>query len=97
MNKKRKRNERLEALMRIIVLIVSGVVLVVWRYLIWVLVLINFFCTIFTGKRLRDVAELSEIWNTQWYVFQRYLIFVSNRRPFPFKPLEKNISKYESR
>ena len=48
------------------------------------------------GKRLRDVAELSEIWNTQWYIFQRYIIFVSNQRPFPFGKLEKNISKFNN-
>ena len=97
MYKKEMQKEKKEAWMRIIVLIVSGIVLMAWRYLVFILVLINFFYTIFTGRRLKHVAELSEIWNTQWYVFQRYMIFLSNKRPFPFKALEKEISKYENR
>ncbi|HUW43397.1 MAG TPA: DUF4389 domain-containing protein [Bacillota bacterium] len=89
------KKEKSEALMRIVVVIVSGIVLGIWRYLVLVLGVINFFHTLFTGRRLKHVAELSEIWNTQWYVFQRYMIFVSNKRPFPFNALEKEMSKYE--
>ncbi|MBS3071070.1 DUF4389 domain-containing protein [Candidatus Pacearchaeota archaeon] len=87
--------ERIEALMRIIVTIVSGIILSVWKWFVTVLIVINFFFTLFAGRRLKEVAELSEIWNTQWYIFQRYIIFVSNKRPFPFRKLEKSMSKYE--
>jgi len=87
-------SERLEALLRIPICILSGIIFVVWRYLIVVFVIINFFYTLFSGKRMKEIAELSEIWNTQWYVFQRYLIFVSNERPFPFTSLTKNMSKF---
>ena len=89
------KKERKEAWMRILVLIVSGIVLGVWRYFIVVLGIINFFYTIFKAKRMRNLAEMSEIWNTQWYVFQRYMIFQSNKRPFPFKNIEKSMSKFE--
>ena len=85
----RKSNERKEALMRIVVLIVSGVVLSVWQYFIFVLGIINFFYAIFTAKRMKNLAEMSEIWNTQMYTFQRYMIFESNFRPFPFTKLQK--------
>lgn len=87
--------ERKESLIRIIVGIVSGIILVVWRYLIFVFCVINFFYTLFSGKRMRDLAEMSETWNTQWYVFQKYMFFLTNKRPFPFTSLEKNISKFE--
>jgi hypothetical protein len=93
----KKKHERVEALMRILVFIVSGLVLLVWRYFIVVLAIINLIYTLFAGKRLRDLAELAELWNTQWYFFQRYVIFVSNKRPFPFGKLEKKISRYEHR
>jgi len=89
------KGERKEALMRIIVLIVSGIVLVVWKYLIFIFGIINFFYTIFAGRRLKELAELSETWNTQWYYFQRYLIFLSNKRPFPFSRLQKSMGKFE--
>jgi len=91
----KKREERSEALMRIFVFVVTGIVLLVWRSFIYVLVIINLIYTLVMGKRLKDLAELSEIWNTQWYVFQRYLIFVSNRRPFPFGKLAEKMSRYE--
>lgn len=90
MNKERK-----EAWMRIVVGIISGIILCVWRYLIVVFAIINFVYTIFAKKRLKELAEMSEIWNTQYYFFQRYMIFESNSRPFPFTNLKKSISKFE--
>jgi hypothetical protein len=87
--------ERTEVWMRIVVAIVSGIVLDVWGYFIFILALINWFYTLFAGKRLRELAEMSEIWNTQKYVYNRYLTFVTNERPFPFKSLTKNISKFK--
>ena len=80
--------------MRIIVAVISGIVLSVWRYFIFILAIINWFYTLFAGKRLKDLAEMSEIWNTQKYTYLRYLTFVTNERPFPFKSLTKNISKF---
>ena len=89
--------ERAEAWMRIVVGIVSGIIFAVWRWLIVIFAIVNFVYTIFAGKRLKELAELSEIWNTQWYTFQRYMIFLSNRRPFPFNKLEKSYSKFEKK
>ncbi len=90
-----KISQRKEAWMRIIVGIISGTILLIWRYLIYAFVCINFIYTIFANKRLKEIAELSEIWNTQWYLFQRYMVFISNVRPFPFTHLAKNMSKFE--
>jgi len=87
-------SERVEALMRIVIGIISGIILGVWKILIQVFGIINFFWVLFSGKRNRDLAEFSEIWNSQVYVFLRYMTFVSNERPFPFEPLSKKISKY---
>jgi len=86
--------ERSEIFMRIVVLVVTGIILAVWKWLIIIFFLINWVYVLFAGKRLKELAELSEVWNSQWYVFQRYLIFVTNRRPFPFNKLEKSMSKF---
>ena len=86
---------RKETWMRIIVLIVSGIILGVWQYLVVVFAVINFIYGIFTGKRLKDLAEMSEVWNTQHYTFQKYMIFESNVRPFPFTKLQKSMSKFQ--
>ena len=93
----KKQEERKEALIRIFVLIISGIILAAWRSFIYVLVIVNLVYTLVAGKRLKELAELSEVWNTQLYIFQRYIIFVSNRRPFPFGKLEKRMSKYEAK
>jgi sorbitol-specific phosphotransferase system component IIC len=88
-------SERTEALMRIIVIIVTGIILGIWKILIQIFIVINFIWTIISGSRIRDLAELSEMWNTQIYVFLRYITFVSNERPMPFNKMTKNFSKYE--
>jgi len=88
-----KFSQRKETLMRLVVLIITGIILGVWRYLIIVFFIINFLYSLFTTKILKDLALMSEVWNTQWYSFQRYMIFASNLRPFPFTSLMKSINK----
>jgi hypothetical protein len=90
----KKKVERMEALMRILVLIVSGIILGLWRGLVQILGVIHWFIVIITGTRNKDIAKFSEIWNTQMYIFLRYLTFVTNERPFPFESLTKNYSKF---
>jgi hypothetical protein len=90
----KKKSERKETWMRIVVGIVSGVILYVWAYLIGLFFIINFIYSAIKGKRLTELAEFSEIWDSQVYVFLRYLNFTSNKRPFPFENLEKSISKF---
>ncbi|OGJ12487.1 hypothetical protein A3K82_03045 [Candidatus Pacearchaeota archaeon RBG_19FT_COMBO_34_9] len=88
------KRERKEAWFRIIVAIISGIVLAIWRYIIYALAIINWFIVLFKGKKNKDIAEFCEYWNTELYKFVRYLTFVSNKRPFPFSNMEK-ISKVE--
>lgn len=87
-------SERAEVLMRIIIGIVSGIILYAWMYLIGVFIIINFIWTIIAGKRIRDVAELCEVWNTQQYRFVGYMSFLTNERPFPFSRLAPSVSEY---
>jgi len=88
-------SERKEAFMRILVGIFSGIILGLWKALIQLLAIVHWFIAIIKGKRNKGIAEFSEIWNTQIYIFLRYMTFVSNKRPFPFMPLEKSMSKFE--
>jgi len=87
-------SERKEAFFRILVLIVSGIVLGIWKGLIQVLSLFHWFYIIFTDKRIKKLADFCEIWNSQIYTFLRYMNFVSNQRPFPFKKLSRNRSRF---
>ena len=86
--------ERKEACMRILVAIVSGIVIGVWGYVIFIIAIIHWLMVVFSGKRNKSLAEFSEPWNTEMYKMYRYLTFVSNKRPFPFSSVER-MSKYE--
>jgi len=88
-------NEKKEGWMRIVVGVISGILLWFWSMLIKFVVIINWLITIFSGKRHKGMADFCEIWNTQAYVFLRYMTFVTNERPFPFSDLEKSISKFK--
>ena len=88
-------SERKEILMRVVVVIVSGIILAVWKMFIQILGIVNWVITLITGKRNKEIAEMSEIWNTQIYVFLRYMTLVTNDRPFPFESLTKSFSKFK--
>lgn len=92
---KKTTSERKEILWRILILIVSGIILSVWAYLIFVLALVNFFIVLFSGKRNRNLAEFCEYWNSEYYRFHRYITFVTNERPFPFSELTR-IKRFEN-
>lgn len=91
---KPKMSERKEAWFRIIVAIVSGIILGIWKGLTQILAFVNWLIVVFSGKRIKELAEFCEYWNTEMYKYFRYLTFVSNKRPFPFSSLER-ISKFE--
>ncbi len=86
--------ERAEAWMRIIVGIVTGIILGLWKILVQILGVVHWIVVVFSGKRRKGIAEFSEIWNSQIYVYLRYMTFVSNKRPFPFTALIPNMSKF---
>ena len=86
--------ERTEAWLRIVIGIISGIILTLWKALIQILGIVHWFVVIISGKRQKGIAEFSEIWNSQIYVYLRYMTFVSNKRPFPFDELKPNMSKF---
>jgi sorbitol-specific phosphotransferase system component IIC len=81
--------ERTEALMRIVVVIVTGIILGLWRGLIQILSIIHWIIILITNKRVKELARFCHIWNCQVYVFLKYVTFATNKRPFPFDKLAK--------
>lgn len=88
-------SERAEALLRIVIGIVSGFILGIWKMIIQLLTLVHWIIVIIIGQRNKSIAEFCEMWNTQIYVYLRYITFVLNKRPFPFDDLKKNLSKFK--
>jgi len=86
---KRKVSERGELLWRILVCIVSGIILGIWKWLVAVLFVIQFIIVLFVNKRNKDVADFCDVWNSELYRFLRYINFATNERPFPFTGLRR--------
>ncbi len=84
-----RNDERYEALMRIVVLIVSGIILGLWRGLIQVLSIVHWIWVLISDKRIKELARFCHIWNCQIYAFLKYMTFATNKRPFPFARLAK--------
>lgn len=82
--------------MRIPIGIISGFILGLWNVLVFALGIVNFFIVLSSHKRSKEIANFCEIWNTQSYVYLKYTTFVSNKRPFPFAKLAKNLSDFET-
>ena len=57
--------------MRVLVLIVSGIILGLWKALVQILVLVHWFIVIFQNKRNKGIARFCEIWSTQIYILSR--------------------------
>ncbi len=88
-------NQRLEALMRIIVGVVSGIIFTIWHFFVKILMLVNFLITLISGTRNKELARLCEIWITNLYHFIKYMTFGTNTRPFPFTELKQPLTKFE--
>jgi hypothetical protein len=91
----KKVSERWEAWMRIIVGIITGIILGLWKVVVQILGFIHWIIVVITGKRNKAIADFSELWNTQMYIYLRYMTFVQNERPFPFGELSKEMSKFK--
>ena len=87
--------EKKEALMRIPVGIVAGIILELWGLVILVLALFHFFYVLFTGKRKKAISEFSNQYIGFAYSSLRYMTFTVNKRPFPFDDMQKPLEKVD--
>ena len=90
-------SERKEAWMRIVVGIVSGMILALWKILVVALSIFHWIYAVFSNKRSKRIAEFCNAWATQAYRFIRYMLFTTNSRPFPFSDLGEVIDAVEIR
>ena len=87
--------ERTEALMRIVVGIISGIIIGLWASIIEILAVIHGVYVLFAGKRSKSIADFSNMLITELYHFYRYMYFTTNKRPFPFRDLTKQRDSIE--
>lgn len=91
-NKKTKLDNG-EVWMRIPVFIVSGIILNVWGFFILCFAIAQLILILLEGKRNKELLEMCNIYLIQIYVFIKYVVFLSEERPFPFGNLKKEIEK----
>ena len=88
-------SERKEAWMRILVGIVSGIIIGLWKAVVEIASIFHWFYVLFTGKRSKGIAEFCNLWIPNAYRFIRYMAFTTNVRPFPFNDMEKPMHPVE--
>ena len=90
-------SERKEAWMRIVVAIISGIIISLWKTLVAALTLFHWFYVVFSGRRSKGIAEFCNLWLAQYYAFARYMTFATNSRPFPFSELAQAIKPVDKK
>jgi len=87
--------ERTEAILRILIGFVSGIILGLWKIVIQVVVMIHWIYVIITGKRSKGMSEFCNKWVTYVYTVTRYVTFSTNKRPFPFNDFGNDVEKVD--
>jgi len=93
--KKKLSPENREVWMRIPIFIVSGFILDVWGFFIAVFALVQLILLLVEKKSNKELLRMCNIYLIQLYIFVKYVTFLSDKRPFPFGDLEKEIEKGE--
>ncbi|MBW3022384.1 DUF4389 domain-containing protein [Candidatus Woesearchaeota archaeon] len=84
--------ERAEALLRIVVAIITGIILYVFGFVVQIVTFIHWFYVIFSGKRSKALAEVCNSYCSILYEYARYITFTTNDRPIPFGKHEEVMS-----
>lgn len=98
MPKKKKKEmtpERKEVWMRIPIFIVSGIILHVWGFFIFIFALVQLIITLIEDKKNKEFLRMCDVYLVQLYTFVKYVTFLSDKRPFPFGNLEKEVDTEE--
>lgn len=85
--------EKKEVWMRIPIFIVSGFILHVWGFFIAIFALVQFILILVEKKKNKEILRMCGVYLVQIYIFVKYVTFLSDKRPFPFGELEKEIEK----
>jgi len=93
--KKKLSPQKREAWMRIPIAIVSGFILDVWGFFICIFAIAQLIIILIEGKSNKELLRMCNVYLIQLYTFVKYVTFLSDKRPFPFADLEKEIEKDE--
>ena len=86
-------DERKEGLLRILIAIVSGMIFYFWGWLIFILTIINLIYVFISKMKIKEFEIFCEEFSKELNMFIRYITFISNERPFPFKRVLRKINR----
>lgn len=98
MPKKKKKEmnpEKREAWMRIPIFIISGIILEIWGFFIFCFAIVQLILVLINGRREKELLKMCHVYLVQLYIFVKYVTFLSEKRPFPFSDIEKEINEEE--
>jgi len=75
--------DRLEALLRIPLAFIYGIIIGIWGLITALAVIVHWFYALIRGKRHRGIAEFTNRFVFYVYEVDRYLSLVTNERPWP--------------
>lgn len=78
--------ERIENILRIPLGIICGIICAIWTFVATILVVVQWFHVILLGSRHHGLAQYTNNWLTYFYALFRYMMLISNERPWPFGP-----------
>ncbi len=73
--------ERVEALLRIPLAIVYGLILRVLAIVVGIVAIVQFFYTLILGERHRGLARFANAYSSFHFHVNRYLLFATNEKP----------------
>jgi hypothetical protein len=88
MVKRVEKSMRKEALVRLLVSIVTGIVLYLWGYAVGIIIFINWLIVLIIGRKVLAIDRFCSLWADEVGRNVRYLTFESNEKAFPFNELE---------
>ena len=91
--KKKLSPETRGVLMRIPIFIVSGFILNIWGFFICIFSLVQLILILVEKKSNKELLRMCNVYIIQLYIFAKYVTFLSDKRPFPFGDLEKEIEE----
>lgn len=91
MKKRSKKNyEPSQVLYRLLVLLVCGIIFYFWNIFTAVIFIINLIIALVKKKPNKDLIRFCSIWLIQLTITLKYLLFMSDEKPFPFSDIKIN-------
>ncbi|MEK6892771.1 MAG: DUF4389 domain-containing protein [Nanoarchaeota archaeon] len=79
-----------EAFIRLFVLLIISLIAHLIAVIFLIVILINIIVTIFNKKPIKELINFSRAGFNEIVKLSKYLLFISNERPFPFNELKAN-------